>query len=113
MPSMRAAFVLALGFLAACSRDPTGGSIDGPKIFAQVCAACHGEHGKPPAAMVARLGVKDLTAPEPLYQLGEAEFPPLKSLNQSNLPVQPTPLSDGRGSSARCSASCDERTAAC
>jgi predicted ATPase len=36
--------------------------------------------------------LKDLTAPEPLYQLGEMEFPPLKSLNQSNLPVQPTPF---------------------
>ena len=36
--------------------------------------------------------LKDLTAPEPLYQLGVAEFPPLKSLNQSNLPVQPTPF---------------------
>jgi predicted ATPase/class 3 adenylate cyclase len=36
--------------------------------------------------------LKDLTAPEPLYQLGEADFPPLKSLNQSNLPVQPTPF---------------------
>jgi predicted ATPase len=36
--------------------------------------------------------LKDLTAPEPLYQLGEAEFPPLTSLNQSNLPVQPTPF---------------------
>ncbi|MDQ2980702.1 MAG: hypothetical protein M3R26_00010 [Actinomycetota bacterium] len=36
--------------------------------------------------------LKDLTAPEPLYQVGEAQFPPLKSLNQSNLPVQPTPF---------------------
>jgi predicted ATPase len=36
--------------------------------------------------------LKDLTAPEPLYQVGEAEFPPLKSLNQSNLPDQPTPF---------------------
>jgi predicted ATPase/class 3 adenylate cyclase len=36
--------------------------------------------------------LKDLTAPEPLYQIGEAEFPPLKSLNQSNLPEQPTPF---------------------
>ncbi len=36
--------------------------------------------------------LKDLTAPEPLYQVGEAEFPPLKTLNQSNLPVQPTPF---------------------
>ena len=36
--------------------------------------------------------LKDLAAPEPLYQVGEAAFPPLKSLNQSNLPVQPTPF---------------------
>ena len=36
--------------------------------------------------------LKDLTAPEPLYQVGAVEFPPLKSLNQSNLPVQPTPF---------------------
>ncbi|HSC48897.1 MAG TPA: adenylate/guanylate cyclase domain-containing protein [Gaiellaceae bacterium] len=36
--------------------------------------------------------LKDLTAPERIYQLGEGEFPPLRSLNQSNLPVQPTPF---------------------
>jgi predicted ATPase/Tfp pilus assembly protein PilF len=36
--------------------------------------------------------LKDLTAPERIYQLGDGEFPPLQSLNQTNLPVQPTPL---------------------
>jgi predicted ATPase len=36
--------------------------------------------------------LKDLTAPERIWQLGEADFPPLKSLNQSNLPQQPTPF---------------------
>jgi predicted ATPase len=36
--------------------------------------------------------LKDLTAPERIHQLGEGEFPPLKSLNQSTLPVQPTPF---------------------
>jgi len=36
--------------------------------------------------------LKDLTTAERLYQLGDEEFPPLKSLNQSNLPVQPTEL---------------------
>jgi predicted ATPase len=36
--------------------------------------------------------LKDLTAPERIYQFGEGDFPPLKSLNQTNLPVQPTPL---------------------
>jgi predicted ATPase/class 3 adenylate cyclase len=36
--------------------------------------------------------LKDLAAPEPLWQLGEGDFPPLRSLHQTNLPVQPTPL---------------------
>jgi predicted ATPase len=34
----------------------------------------------------------DLAAPERLYQLGEGEFPPLKTIDQTNLPVQPTPF---------------------
>ena len=33
--------------------------------------------------------LKDLAAPERLYQLGDDEFPPLRSLNQTNLPVEP------------------------
>src|SRR5256886_11045559 len=36
--------------------------------------------------------LKDLTAPDRIYQLGGGEFPPLRSLNQSNLPEQPTPF---------------------
>ena len=36
--------------------------------------------------------LKDLTAPERIYQFGEGEFPPLKSLNRTNLPVAATPL---------------------
>src|ERR671931_1343982 len=36
--------------------------------------------------------LKDLAEPQRLYQLGDGGFPPLKTLNQSNLPVQPTPL---------------------
>lgn len=33
-------------------------------MFASLCASCHGPDGRPPAAMVARLGVHDLTAAE-------------------------------------------------
>ena len=47
------------------------------------------------ADRVRDLGVhrlKDLAAPERLYQLGEDEFPPLKTVDQTNLPVQPTPF---------------------
>jgi predicted ATPase len=70
---------------------------------ARICSAGHG--GQILVSERTRLAVadlelrplglhrlKDLTAPEPLYQVGEAQFPPLKSLNQSNLPLQPTPF---------------------
>jgi predicted ATPase len=33
--------------------------------------------------------LKDLTAPERLFQLGAGEFPPLRTLRPTNLPVQP------------------------
>ena len=36
--------------------------------------------------------LKDLSAPERIYQLGEGEFPPLKSLHQTNLPIPATPF---------------------
>ena len=36
--------------------------------------------------------LKDLSAPERLYQLGEGEFPPLTSLYRTNLPVPATPF---------------------
>jgi predicted ATPase/class 3 adenylate cyclase len=35
---------------------------------------------------------KDLAAPERVYQLGDGEFPPLKSLYRTNLPVPTTPF---------------------
>ena len=36
--------------------------------------------------------LKDLTAPQRLFQLGDGEFPPLRTLYRTNLPIQPTPL---------------------
>jgi predicted ATPase/class 3 adenylate cyclase len=36
--------------------------------------------------------LKDLSTPERLYQLGEGEFPPLRSLYRTNLPVPSTPF---------------------
>jgi predicted ATPase/class 3 adenylate cyclase len=36
--------------------------------------------------------LKDLAAPERLWQLGEEEFPPLKTLYRTNLPVPATPF---------------------
>src|SRR5690242_15053744 len=36
--------------------------------------------------------LKDLAAPERLFQLGEGEFPPLRSLPRTNLPVPATPF---------------------
>jgi predicted ATPase/class 3 adenylate cyclase len=34
--------------------------------------------------------LKDLSAPERIYQLGEGDYPPLKSLHQTNLPIPST-----------------------
>lgn len=36
--------------------------------------------------------LKDLTLPSRLYQLGAGEFPPLRTLHQTNLPITSTPL---------------------
>jgi predicted ATPase len=36
--------------------------------------------------------LKDLTAPERIYQLGRDDFPPLESLHQTNLPIPSTPF---------------------
>ena len=46
-------------------------------------------------APVRDLGVhrlEDLSAPERIWQLGNAEFPRLRAVYQTNLPVQPSPL---------------------
>src|SRR6478672_4707851 len=36
--------------------------------------------------------LKDLSAPERIYQLGDGDFPPLRSLHRTNLPVPATPF---------------------
>ena len=36
--------------------------------------------------------LKDLSAPERIYQLGDEDFPPLESLHQTNLPIPSTPF---------------------
>jgi predicted ATPase/class 3 adenylate cyclase len=36
--------------------------------------------------------LKDLSAPQRLYQLGHEAFPALRTLHRTNLPIQPTPL---------------------
>jgi mono/diheme cytochrome c family protein len=48
--------------LVGCDSGVANDSVDGAQVFANTCAVCHGAHGKPDAGMVARIGVKDLTA---------------------------------------------------
>ena len=55
---------LVILLAAGCTKDVAGGAVDGKQVFAQVCATCHGPQGKPPAAMIAQLNVRDLTAAE-------------------------------------------------
>jgi len=70
---------------------------------ARICAAAHGGQivlSERTAALLdggrlRPLGahrLKDLSAPQPLFQLGEDEFPPLRTLHATNLPAQPSPL---------------------
>ena len=70
---------------------------------ARIAAAAHGGQvvvSASTAALVGRDGLvdlgehrfKDLAAAERVFQLGEGEFPPLKSLYRSNLPVPATPF---------------------
>ena len=54
-----------------------------------------------PVRDLGRHRLKDLGEPERLYQLGGGDFPPLRSLNATNLPAQPTPLIGRSGEVAR------------
>jgi hypothetical protein len=61
----------------------------GQVLVSDSTAALHGTGG------LRDLGehrLKDLSAPERIYQLGDDDFPPLKSLHQTNLPVPATPF---------------------
>jgi len=60
----RSAQVFFAMWMIACDGPVPPDSKDGPAIFAAYCATCHGPDGRPPAAMIARLGVKDLTSAE-------------------------------------------------
>ena len=51
--------------------------------------------------------LKDLSEPEHLFQLGAGEFPPLKTLYQTNLPVQPSPFVGRESDLAEISDSCE------
>ncbi len=70
---------------------------------ARIAACGHGGQVLVSAATAALLGtdglrdlgehrLKDLSAPERIYQLGDAAFPPLRSLHQTNLPIPATPF---------------------
>jgi predicted ATPase/class 3 adenylate cyclase len=70
---------------------------------ARIASAAHGGQvvvSAATAALVAGDGLrdlgehrlKDLSRPERIYQLGEGDFPPLKSLYRTNLPVPSTPF---------------------
>jgi len=70
---------------------------------ARIAAAGHGRQILLSSASAALLGsdglrdlgdhrLKDLSAPERIYQLGDSDFPPLKTLYRTNLPIPATPF---------------------
>jgi predicted ATPase/class 3 adenylate cyclase len=74
---------------------------------ARICACAHGgqvvlserTRAQVDGVSIRDLGahrLKDLSEPQQLYQLGDAQFPPLKTLHATNLPTQATALV-GRG----------------
>jgi mono/diheme cytochrome c family protein len=70
---VRRAAVLAALALAGCDAQVAGGRADGPAVFAEACARCHGPGGVPPASMVAQLGVKDLTSAHVRAQMSDED----------------------------------------
>jgi mono/diheme cytochrome c family protein len=58
-------WLLVASTLVVVGCRPSGtDSTNAPELFATYCTNCHGPDGKPPAAMVARYNVRDLTALE-------------------------------------------------
>lgn len=56
---------IALAVVAvACGRPAATTSTKGSDVYAAYCAQCHGSDGKPPAALVAQINPRDLTAAE-------------------------------------------------
>jgi mono/diheme cytochrome c family protein len=55
--------IVGLGGIG-CGGPPVGDAKDGAAVFQAMCATCHGPDGRPPASMVARIGVRDLTTPD-------------------------------------------------
>lgn len=64
IPRFAVAFAWVGAAAAGCNSQPAGGASDGKTVFQTMCATCHGPTGQPPEAMVARIGVRDLTAAE-------------------------------------------------
>lgn len=68
------AILVVFSAFAACNREVAGGKADGPAVFREACARCHGESGAPSASLQAQLGVKDLTSPELQQRLTDDEI---------------------------------------
>jgi len=61
---MRSLALLLPLVLGGCDRKVAGGKADGAAVFAEACARCHGDDGRPPPEIIRTIGAKDLTAPE-------------------------------------------------
>jgi len=71
---MTRSLLLALLALTGCRDGIAGGRADGPAIFSEVCARCHGPQGEPDAANIARLGVKPLTSDNVQHKLTDDDI---------------------------------------
>ena len=70
-----ACVLLVVAILAGCDTGPPlGGAPDGPRLFAGICARCHGRDGKGEPVVRARLGVPDMTDPAWQSKLSDADI---------------------------------------
>ncbi|HET9627104.1 MAG TPA: cytochrome c [Kofleriaceae bacterium] len=61
---MKPVLLVLLAAAIGCGGPSASDTKDGRTTFQNLCATCHGPEGKPSESMVARLAVRDLTAPE-------------------------------------------------
>ena len=91
MARVRLAIVATL-LLAACSKSD--GPVDGPKLFARVCAPCHGTDGHAQTPQGRLMGAKDLHLDE-ARKMSDIQIETQIRLGKNKMPAFGPALSDG------------------
>ena len=82
-----ACVLLAAGaFVVGCTDDKlAGGSTDGPRLFEEACARCHGPEGVPTKGMQTRSGVKPLNTPRVKGMTDDQLFDQIRNVSSNRM----------------------------